>query len=108
MAKKLTIPAKKSATTPEPSKSTKKSTEPEAQVKPAKSEKQAKSEEPEFKYGVSDLAEMLDLSPASVRVHLRNNEVERAGRSYGWNTKSELEAVAKQIKPQGRSKKEAE
>jgi hypothetical protein len=48
---------------------------------------------PEFKYGVDDLAKALGVEAASVRVKLRNNEIPRAGRSYGWNTKAELEEV---------------
>lgn len=53
---------------------------------------------PEFKYGVSDLAEKLDIKPASVRVQLRNKGVEKAGKSYGWNTKAELQEVVDQLK----------
>lgn len=53
---------------------------------------------PEFKYGVGDIAEALDLKPASVRVQLRNKGIEKAGKSYGWNTKSELKEVIEQLK----------
>lgn len=63
----------------------------------AKAAPAAKSNEPEFKFGVADLAEILDIEPASARVALRKAEVEKAGRSYGWNTKAELDAVAKQL-----------
>lgn len=61
-----------------------------------KTEKAEKS--PEFKFGVAELAEKLDLKEASVRVQLRNKGIEKAGKSYGWNTKAELEEVAKQLK----------
>lgn len=97
MAKKLTLP-KKGAADETPAKAT----------KAAKAEKAEKSAEPESKYGVGDLAEMLGIAPASVRVHLRNNGIEKSGRSYGWNTKGDLEAVAKQIRPQPKTKAEKE
>lgn len=66
-----------------------------AAEKPAK-DKAASA--PEFKYGVSDLAEVLGIKPASVRVGLRKAGIEKAGRSYGWNTKADLNAVADQLK----------
>lgn len=61
----------------------------------AKSEKQA---EREFKFGVEDIAEELGIKPASVRVQLRNKGIEKAGKSYGWNSKSELKEVIEQIR----------
>lgn len=69
-----------------------------AVAKPAKAEKAApakaaKSDAPEFKYGVHDLAKMAGLKEASVRVALRNKGIKKAGQSYGWNTKDELQAV---------------
>ena len=57
-----------------------------------------KTEAPEFKYGVQDLADELGIKPASVRVQLRNNGIEKAGKSYGWNTKKELKEVIDQIR----------
>jgi hypothetical protein len=80
---------------------------PEAEVdtkgkKGAKADKGEKAEKKEkaaeFKFGVTDLAEKLDIKEASVRVQLRNKGVAKAGKSYGWNTKAELEEVAKQLK----------
>lgn len=79
----------------------------------AKKEKEAKtktekSEAPEFKYGVADIAEKLELEPASVRVKLRNAGIEKAGKSYGWNTKAELQEVIDELgaeKPAKKSKK---
>ena len=63
----------------------------------AKSE--AKAAASEFKYGVNDLAKILGHSdPASTRVALRKHGIEKAGKSYGWNSKDDLEAVAKKIK----------
>lgn len=58
-----------------------------------------------FKYGVSDLAELMELKPASVRVQLRNKKVKKAGKSYGWNTKGELKEVAEKL---GAGKPEAD
>lgn len=53
---------------------------------------------PEFKYGVQDIADELGIKPASVRVQLRNKGIEKAGKSYGWNSKSELKEVIAQLK----------
>lgn len=60
--------------------------------------KAEKATEREFKYGVEDLAEELGIKPASVRVQLRNKGIEKAGKQYGWNSKSELKEVIEQIK----------
>lgn len=65
--------------------------------KAAKSEAKAAVAET-FKYGVKDLADKLDIDPASVRIKLRNAGVKKAANgAYGWNTKEELSAVADQI-----------
>lgn len=61
----------------------------------AKTEKAA---EREFKFGVEDIAEKLDIKPASVRVQLRNKGIEKAGKSYGWDSKAELQEVIDQLK----------
>lgn len=61
-------------------------------------EKVEKTEAPEFKYGVDDIAEELGIKPASVRVQLRNKGIEKAGKKYGWNSKSELKEVIAQLK----------
>jgi hypothetical protein len=67
--------------------------------KPAKEEAKAeKAAEREFKFGVEDIAEKLDIKPASVRVQLRNKGIEKAGKSYGWNSKADLDAVIAQLK----------
>jgi hypothetical protein len=67
--------------------------------KPAKNEDKAeKAAEREFKFGVEDLAEAMGVKPASVRVQLRNHSIQKAGKSYGWNTKKELEEVMASIK----------
>lgn len=69
-----------------------------AKEAPAVEEKVKKESAPEFKFGVSDLAEILEVEPASVRVKLRNAGIEKAGKSYGWNTKADLKEVADQLK----------
>lgn len=73
---------------------------------PAKKEEAApaKKEEPTFKYGVKELAEALGIKAASVRVRLRSAKVAKAGKSYGWNTKTELQAVIDQIKSEKKAK----
>lgn len=67
-------------------------------TKPATKEKTAKAATEDFKYGVADVAEALDIEPASARVQLRNHNIKKAGKSYGWNSKTELEDVVKKIK----------
>lgn len=69
-----------------------------AKPEKAEVEKAEKATEREFKYGVGDLAEKLELEQASVRVKLRNANVAKAGKAYGWNTKKELDEVVEQLK----------
>lgn len=73
--------------------------------KEAKAEKEAK---PEFKFGVEDIAEKLDIKPASVRVQLRNKGIEKAGKSYGWNSKADLDEVIDQLKKADKSDEKEE
>lgn len=73
--------------------------------KESKASKAEKSEAPEFKYGVADLAEKLGIEAASVRVKLRNAGVEKAGKSYGWNTKAELQEVIDELTAEKPAKK---
>lgn len=56
----------------------------------------------EFPYGVPELAEALGIQPASVRVALRNAEVEKAGKTYGWKNQKDFQAVVKQLKASGK------
>lgn len=80
--------------------------------------KEEKAAEREFKFGVEDIAEALDIKPASVRVQLRNKGIEKAGKSYGWNSKAELKEVIDALKakaekeeddePKSKGKKKAE
>jgi hypothetical protein len=55
----------------------------------------AEQETVEHKYGIDDLAALMGLNAASVRSFLRKSGVERTGRSYGWDTKGELDAIVK-------------
>jgi hypothetical protein len=50
------------------------------------------------KYGIDDLAKALGINPASARVRLRNEGIEKTGRSYGWNSKADLDALVKKLK----------
>jgi len=63
--------------------------------------KKQKQEEPEnnieFPYTVQSLADRLDLEPASVRVKLRNADIPKNGKMYGWKTKREFEEVVKEL-----------
>lgn len=89
------------------SKERKKAAKPKAVVKKnngkadEKVTKKAASKKPaaeaEFKYGVMDLAKILDVSPQYARTMLRKAEVDKAGKSYGWNSEKELKAVAAQL-----------
>lgn len=60
---------------------------------------------PEFKYGVADIADKLGIDASAVRVKLRNAGVDKAGKSYGWNTKSELNEVIEEISAKAEPKK---
>ncbi len=46
-----------------------------------------------MKYGVNDLAEALEIKPASVRVKLRKNNIAKAGKKYGWDTEEEFDDI---------------
>lgn len=48
-------------------------------------------------YGVKHLAKSLKTEPHLLRVKLRNNKIKKNGKSYGWDTKSEMEAVVKKL-----------
>ncbi len=76
----------------------KKTAKPDTKGKSKKADKDEEEAAPEFKYGVQDIADELGIKPASVRVQLRNKGIEKAGKSYGWNSKSELKEVISQLK----------
>lgn len=65
---------------------------------------EAKEKAPEFKYGVSDVAEALGIKEASVRVQLRNKGIDKAGKSYGWNNQADLKEVIAKLKTADESK----
>lgn len=77
----------------------KKTTKPE----PAKSERKSNlPERPTYKYSIEELANALNITPASARVKLRNNGIEKAaGGVYGWDTKADFEAVLASLKKGG-------
>ena len=58
----------------------------------------AKKAADEYKYTVADVASELDIQPASARIALRNANIEKAGRSYGWNSDKDFKAVVKTLK----------
>jgi hypothetical protein len=64
-----------------------------SKVKPVKT-----VEAPSFKYGIAELAKFMGLKEASVRVKLRNANIPRTGKAYGWNSKDDMESVASQLK----------
>jgi len=75
----------------------------------AKEEKKSAPKEAEsFKYGVDDLADALGIKPASARVALRKHDIEKAGKSYGWNSKAELETVIATIEGDKKTEKKSE
>ena len=78
-----------------------------SKAKPAK-ETKAKAEVVEHKYGVADLAKLMGVKEASARVQLRNHNVKKDGKSYGWDTKDEVQAIADKIKPSASAKKAKE
>jgi hypothetical protein len=57
-----------------------------------------------FKYGVPELAEAMGIQEASVRVALRNKDIPKAGRAYGWNTKAELDEVVTKLRAEAPAK----
>lgn len=64
-----------------------------AAKKPAKKEAAEKAA-----YGVDYIAKQLKKETGSVRIALRNAKVKKSGRSYGWNTKAEADAVISKLK----------
>lgn len=47
---------------------------------------------------MTDVAEALDVNEATARMKLRNAGIEKAGRSYGWNSQAELKEVVAKLK----------
>ena len=64
----------------------------------AKAAAKAKAPVEQMKYGVAEIANALSIKAASARVRLRNAGVAKSGKSYGWNSQKDLDAVVKQLK----------
>ena len=62
-------------------------------------ESKQKASNETFKYGIDDVADALKIKPASARVQLRSKGIKKAGKSYGWNSKAEVEEVVKKLAP---------
>lgn len=56
------------------------------------------AEKSEMKFGVADLAKEMGVQDTTARIALRKHKIEKAGKAYGWNSKTELQAVAKKLK----------
>lgn len=67
-----------------------------AAKKAAKKAKPAAAEKPA--YGVDYVAKALDKAPNLARVALRNANIKKSGKSYGWDTKADADAVVKKLK----------
>ena len=66
----------------------------------------AKSTGDEYKFGVEDLADALDIEPASARIKLRNANIKKAANGrYGWKTKADLQEVVDKLKSKAPAKK---
>lgn len=57
-----------------------------------------------FKYNLSNLVNDLGITAASVRQGLRSLKIAKNGGVYGWNTKTDYEAVRDQMKERGSRK----
>lgn len=85
--------------------SDKKTTKGKADAAPATTKATGKGTQPAalaasretYKFTVQDLADKLGIEPASARIKLRNEGIAKAGRSYGWNTQKDFDAVVKQL-----------
>lgn len=75
---------------------------------PAKEKESKKEKAPTFKYTVETLAEDLGIDAASVRVKLRKAQIEKNGRSYGWNNQNDYNKVKKQLETVKKTKKAAD
>lgn len=54
-------------------------------------------------YLIADLAEELDVQPATARGMLRAAKVEKEGKQYEWGSKSAFDAVVKKLKAAGKN-----
>lgn len=67
-----------------------------------------KEEKTKPKYGVEALAEALNTKPHLLRIRLRRAAVKKNGKTYGWDTKSDFDAVVTQLKSSASSPKTKE
>jgi len=68
--------------------------------------KEVESKSEEFKYGVEDVADILDKEPATVRLKLRALGIRKNnGNQYGWKTKAEVQEIADRIEEKKSAKK---
>lgn len=75
--------------------------------KESKDKEKKKSKKDEgMKYGIKDLAEALEVEPATARVQLRKLKVEKVGGRYGWDSMSEIKALVKKIRAKAKAKEE--
>lgn len=72
-----------------------------AAVKKVAAKKSADKSETKPAYGVNEIAQALGIQPASARIRLRNAEVEREGKTYGWESKKAFDEVVKSLKATG-------
>jgi hypothetical protein len=71
-------------------------------------EKTSKKKQEVKKFTISDLAEILEVNPASARVQLRKHGIPKAGGRYGWDTKAEMMEVVKKLRSKAKAKDEEE
>lgn len=60
----------------------------------------------EMKFGIDHFAKMAKVKTATARVMLRNANVKKTGKSYGWSSKTEMEAAIAKCR-KGSTKKAA-
>lgn len=73
-------------------------TEKKAKLKKTVKKAAKKEKAPEFKYGVAYVAEKAGLAEATVRIKLRDLKVKKEGKSYGWTTQADADAIVKKLK----------
>lgn len=56
---------------------------------------------------MKDVADKLGIQVESCRAALRNKNIKKAGKSYGWNTQAELLEVVEKLKAAAPEKKAA-
>jgi hypothetical protein len=49
------------------------------------------------KFGIKEFAKRIGVKPATARVILRKKKEKKSGKSYSWNSLSEMNAAAKRV-----------